>query len=126
MFAKIIIDQDAKALDKVFEYKIPQDMQVGIGERVIVPFGSRYLQGFIVAIEDKSEYDESKIKTDTYDMMIQVNGKLRGSITADVNESDDEIKQAALANDNVQKFTAGKDIKKIIVVPRKIVNIVAK
>lgn len=71
-------------------------------------------------------YDESKIKTDTYDMMIQVNGKLRGSITADVNESDDEIKQAALANDNVQKFTAGKDIKKIIVVPRKIVNIVAK
>ncbi|RND54533.1 leucine--tRNA ligase [Lacticaseibacillus paracasei] len=71
-------------------------------------------------------YDESKIKTDTYDMMIQVNGKLRGSITADVNESDDEIKQAALENDNVQKFTAGKDIKKIIVVPRKIVNIVAK
>ena len=48
------------------------------------------------------------------------------AITADVNESDDEIKQAALANDNVQKFTAGKDIKKIIVVPRKIVNIVAK
>ena len=71
-------------------------------------------------------YDESKIKTDTYDMMIQVNGKLRGSITADVNESDDETKQAALAKDNVQKFTAGKDIKKIIVVPRKIVNIVAK
>ena len=62
MFAKIIIDQDAKALDKVFEYKIPQDMQVQIGERVIVPFGSRYLQGFIVAIEEKSEYDETKIK----------------------------------------------------------------
>lgn len=62
MFAKIIIDQDAKALDKVFEYKIPQDMQVDVGERVIVPFGTRYLQGFIVAIEEKSEYDESKIK----------------------------------------------------------------
>ena len=62
MFAKIIIDQDAKALDKVFEYKIPQDMQVSVGERVIVPFGARYLQGFIVAIEEKSQYDESKIK----------------------------------------------------------------
>ena len=62
MFAKIIIDQDAKALDKVFEYKIPDDMQVEVGERVIVPFGARYLQGFIVAIEEKSEYDESKIK----------------------------------------------------------------
>ncbi len=62
MFAKIIIDQDAKALDKVFEYKIPDDMQVGIGERVIVPFGARYLQGFIVGIEQTSQYDESKIK----------------------------------------------------------------
>ena len=71
-------------------------------------------------------YDESKLKTDTYDMMVQVNGKLRGSITASVDETDDEIKQAALANENVQKYTTGKDIKKIIVVPRKIINIVAK
>ncbi len=62
MFAKIIIDQDAKALDKVFEYKIPDDMQVGVGERVIVPFGARYLQGFVVGIEQQSQYDESKIK----------------------------------------------------------------
>lgn len=62
MFAKIIIDQDAKALDKVFEYKIPDDMQVGVGERVIVPFGARYLQGFIVAIKQTSDYDQTKIK----------------------------------------------------------------
>ena len=62
MFAKIIIDQDAKALDKDFEYKIPEDMQVQVGERVIVPFGSRYLQGFIVEISDKCSYDETKIK----------------------------------------------------------------
>lgn len=62
MFAKIIIDQDAKALDRVFEYSIPEDMEVEVGERVIVPFGNRYLQGFIVGIEDKSDYDASKIK----------------------------------------------------------------
>lgn len=62
MFAKIIIDQDAKALDKDFEYKIPEDMQVQVGERVIVPFGNRYLQGFIVEISDKCSYDETKIK----------------------------------------------------------------
>ncbi len=62
LFAKIIIDQDAKALDRVFEYSIPDDMEVEVGERVIVPFGSRYLQGFIVGFEDKSEYDASKIK----------------------------------------------------------------
>ena len=62
MFAKIIIDQDAKALDKVFEYKVPDDMQVELGERVIVPFGTRYLQGFIVGFCEQTEYDESKIK----------------------------------------------------------------
>ena len=62
MFAKIIIDQDAKALDKVFEYKIPQDMSVEVGERVIVPFGNRYLQGFIVGFEEACQYDESKLK----------------------------------------------------------------
>ncbi len=62
MFAKIIIDQDAKALDKVFEYKVPQDMSVEVGERVFVPFGNRNLQGFIVGISDACEYDESKVK----------------------------------------------------------------
>lgn len=62
MFAKIIIDQDVKALDKVFEYKVPEDMQVSVGERVIVPFGKRNLQGFIIGFEEKSIYDESKIK----------------------------------------------------------------
>ena len=62
MFAKIIIDQDAKALDKVFEYSVPEDMSVQVGERVIVPFGSRNLQGFIVGLEESANYDASKIK----------------------------------------------------------------
>jgi len=62
MFAKIIIDQDAKALDRVFEYKIPDQMQVEIGERVLVPFGNRNLQGFIVGLCSSCEYDESKVK----------------------------------------------------------------
>lgn len=62
MFAKIIIDQDAKALDKVFEYKVPEDFQVEVGERVIVPFGSRFLQGFIVELCESCSYEESKVK----------------------------------------------------------------
>ncbi len=62
MFAKIIIDQDAKALDRVFEYTIPDDIQVQVGERVMVPFGKRTLQGFIVDITDNCEYDASKLK----------------------------------------------------------------
>lgn len=62
LFAKVIIDQDAKALDKDFEYSVPEDMQVCVGERVIVPFGSRYLQGFIVGLSDKCSYDADKVK----------------------------------------------------------------
>lgn len=62
MFAEIIIDQDVKALDRVFEYKIPEAMQVREGMRVIVPFGKKVLQGFVVAIKDNCEYDENKLK----------------------------------------------------------------
>lgn len=62
MFAQIIIDQDAKALDKVFEYKVPDGMDVKEGMRVIVPFGKRDLQGFVVGLNENCQYDEQKIK----------------------------------------------------------------
>ena len=62
MFAEIIIDQDAKALDRVFEYIIPDELDVNVGMRVYVPFGSRILQGYIVGIKDVCEYDERKLK----------------------------------------------------------------
>jgi len=62
LFAKVIIDQDAKALDKDFEYSIPQDLQVQVGQRVVVPFGSRYLQGFVVDICETCSFDANKVK----------------------------------------------------------------
>ena len=62
MFAEIIIDQDAKALDRVFEYIIPDDLDVNIGMRVYVPFGKRILQGYIINIKDSCEYDKNKLK----------------------------------------------------------------
>lgn len=62
MFAKVVIDQDAKALDREFEYIVPGELSVRVGQRVIVPFGNRNVQGFVVALSDKSEYDQSKLK----------------------------------------------------------------
>lgn len=62
MFAKIIIDQDAKALDKVFEYIVPDNLDIVVGMRVYVPFGSRVLQGFVIGLDEHCEYDESKLK----------------------------------------------------------------
>ena len=62
MYAKVIIDQDAKALDKVFEYIIPEGLDVNLGDRVYVPFSSRILQGFVVDVSNTCEYDEKKLK----------------------------------------------------------------
>ena len=62
-FANVIIDQDAKALDREFVYTIPDDLEVSLGERVVVPFGARVLEGFVVDIVDKTDFDVSKIKS---------------------------------------------------------------
>lgn len=63
MFASIIIDQDTKALDKVFEYNVPDEMYIEKGMRVFVPFGARVLQGFVVDLKDGCSYDIKKIKS---------------------------------------------------------------
>lgn len=62
MFAKVIIDQDAKALDREFEYEVPEGFCVQVGQRVIVPFGARALQGFVVGLSDMCTYDPAKVK----------------------------------------------------------------
>lgn len=72
------------------------------------------------------KYDPAKLVQREVQIMVQVNGKLRGHFTAAKDASREELKTQALANEHVQKFTAGKEIKKVIVVPNKIVNIVAK
>ena len=63
MFAEVIIDQDARALDKVFEYIIPDDMEINEGQRVYLPFGKRILQGFVVKVKNDCEYDKTKLKS---------------------------------------------------------------
>ena len=63
MFAEIIIDQDSRALDKVFEYKIPEGLNIESGDRVYVPFGNRILQGYVINIKSECDYDKSKIKS---------------------------------------------------------------
>ncbi len=62
MFAKVIIDQDAKALDREFEYEIPDGLDVKEGMRVVVPFGNRSLQGFVVGISEECSFDKEKVK----------------------------------------------------------------
>jgi leucyl-tRNA synthetase len=71
-------------------------------------------------------FDPTALVTETYQLMVQVNGKLRGHITVDAGTDDATIKAAAKEVENVKKFIADKTIVKEIVVPKKIVNIVVK
>jgi leucyl-tRNA synthetase len=68
--------------------------------------------------------DESALVRSNISMAVQVNGKVRGQIEVATDAKRDDIEQAATEDTNVQRFTAGKDIRKIIVVPDKLVNIV--
>ncbi|MCH5385898.1 leucine--tRNA ligase [Limosilactobacillus reuteri] len=71
-------------------------------------------------------YDPKALVEDEVEMIVQVNGKVRAKIKMVKDTDRDEAQQLALANEHVKKFTDDKDIKKVIVVPNKIVNIVAK
>lgn len=57
MIAQIIVDVAAKQTDRIFEYHVPEALEdVEIGSRVFVPFGTRKLQGFVVGLSKKSQY----------------------------------------------------------------------
>ena len=68
--------------------------------------------------------DEDALEQDRIDIVVQVNGKLRGKISVPAAADRDTIAEHALADDNVQRFVAEKAIRKTIVVPGKLVNIV--
>ncbi|MEN5199708.1 leucine--tRNA ligase [Pseudomonas wadenswilerensis] len=69
--------------------------------------------------------DESALVQDSIVLVIQVNGKLRGQIEMPAAASREEVEAAARSNENVLRFTEGLSIRKVIVVPGKLVNIVA-
>jgi leucyl-tRNA synthetase len=70
------------------------------------------------------EVSEAALKSDTRQLMVQVNGKLRGQIMVAAQATRDEIEAATLADETIQRFMEGKPAKKIIVVPGKLVNVV--
>ena len=71
-------------------------------------------------------YDEAKTIDEEKEIGVQVNGKLRASIKVNINDSEDTLKEKALNEENVKKFTEGKEILKVIAIKGKIVNIVIK
>ncbi len=83
--------------------------------------------GYKPICEDEwPKYDEEKTIETTKEIAVQVNGKVRATITISIDDSEDIIKEKALECDNVIKHTEGKEIVKVIVIKGKIVNIVVK
>jgi leucyl-tRNA synthetase len=71
-------------------------------------------------------YDERLAKEDAADIVLQVNGKVRGRLSVPFGTSEVELKKLALADPKVQPFIEGKQVVKVIVIPDKLVNIVVK
>lgn len=70
-------------------------------------------------------YDEEKLVSDEIEVVFQVNGKVRGKAKASKTISKEELEELAMSNDNIQEHIQGLTVRKVIVVPGKLVNIVA-
>ena len=102
--------------------------------KLISPFGPHFAEemwekkGNEYSIFNQSwpSYDEKALVKDTIEMAVQVNGVVRSRIAVASDAGEEEIRAAALADSNVGNYVAGKEIKKVIVVKNRLVNIVAK
>jgi leucyl-tRNA synthetase len=131
-------------LNKVASIKNPQDLsdndKVIFAEanavmfRLIYPFAphvseevwSMIGQAGLVHESGLPNFNPAYLVKDQVTYVVQVNGKLRGKIEVSTETSEAEIKDLALNLENVVKFLEGKEIKKIIVVKKKLVSIVVK
>ena len=69
-------------------------------------------------------YREDLAREEEFEMVIQVNGKVRGRLVVDEGVSDEEVKQRAMADPRVKQMLDGKSVRKAVVVPKKLVNFV--
>ena len=81
-------------------------------------------QGSVVH-ESFPEADTSLLVDETIEIPVQVNGKVRSRVTMTANAENELVEQAALNDERIQELLEGKEVRKIIVIPGKMVNIVA-
>ena len=68
--------------------------------------------------------DEAALAQDIVEIVVQINGKLRGRVRVAAGVDEAKVREAALADEQVSRFVAGKPVRKVIVVPGKLINIV--
>lgn len=126
--ALMILLNELEKLDTVSkkDYRTILHLLNPIAPHITEELNEIYSLGEKFCLSSWLEYDNTKLENNTYTMVVQVNGKVRGKIEVDTNTTEDEMKKKAMQIENVKVFTEGKDIVKMIVVPKKLVNIVVK
>lgn len=62
MFAEVVVDVSTNSLDKIFDYKCPENVQILLGQRVLVPFGKQTLVGFVLKLKSTTNLEFSSVK----------------------------------------------------------------
>lgn len=108
------------------EYRIFLQLLNPFAPHITEELNSKYNLGEELSKSLIPNYDESKIVDETFTMVVQVNGKVRGKIEVNSDTTDDEMKNLAKEINNVKNYIEGKEIVKEIIVPKKLVSIVVK
>ncbi|MCC0630024.1 MULTISPECIES: leucine--tRNA ligase [unclassified Clostridioides] len=121
-----------KELDNINEAVIKEGVQTIV--TIIAPFAPHLgeelwtmigKEGSVFDI-DWPKYDEKALVKDEIEVVVQVNGKVRGKLTVNSNISKEEMEKVALEDEKIKGLVEGKTIVKVIAVPKKLVNVVVK
>jgi len=124
--ALMILATEMEKIDKVEKEDFKKFLQI------LAPFAPHVTEELWNILGEKKsiniskwpKWDEKLIKDEEVKIVIEVNGKVRAEMMIQVNEKEDEIKERAVLNENVKKFLPNLDIKKIIYVKNRLINIV--
>ncbi len=108
------------------EYRLLLTLLNPIAPHITEELNEYYALGDTICKSSWPVVDKSKLVENETTIGVQVNGKVRGTITVLADETEDEIKEKALSEENVKKHIEGKEIVKVIVIKGRIVNIVVK
>ncbi len=97
-----------------------------IAPHITEELNEKYALGEAICKSSWPKYDIAKTVDQEKEIAVQVNGKVRATITINIDEDEESIKEKALTAENVKNHTAGKEIVKVIIIKGKIVNIVVK
>ena len=108
------------------DYRVLLHLLNPIAPHLTEELNEKYNLGKALCESSWPVYDQNKLVNETFTMVVQVNGKVRGKIEVSSDVSKEEMEKEALEIENVQKYLEGLEIVKVVTIPRKLVSIVAK